>query len=44
MDLADATLVALAEEEGHRRIFTLDSDFHVYRLHGRQRFDVVPGR
>jgi predicted nucleic acid-binding protein len=42
MDLADATLVALAEEQGHRRIFTLDSDFHVYRIHGRQRFEVVP--
>ncbi len=44
MDLADATLVALAEETGQRRIFTLDSDFHVYRLRGRQRFEVVPGR
>jgi predicted nucleic acid-binding protein len=42
MDLADATLVAYAEEHGHRRIFTLDSDFSVYRIHGRQRFDVVP--
>lgn len=42
MDLADATLVALAEEQGHRRIFSLDSDFHIYRIHGRQRFDVVP--
>ena len=42
MDLADATLVAFAEEHGHRRIFTLDSDFTVYRIHGRQRFDVVP--
>jgi uncharacterized protein len=42
MGLADATLVALAEEQGHRRIFTLDSDFHVYRIHGRQRFEVVP--
>jgi predicted nucleic acid-binding protein len=42
MDLADATLVALAEERGYRRIFALDSDFEVYRLHGRQRFDVVP--
>src|ERR1700687_3682380 len=30
MDLADATLVALAEERGERRIFALDSDFHVY--------------
>lgn len=44
MDLADATLVALAEERGARRVFTLDSDFQVYRLHGRQRFEVVPGR
>jgi len=42
MDLADATLVALAEERGERRIFTLDSDFHVYRLHGRQRFEPFP--
>lgn len=42
MDLADATLVALAEERDETRIFTLDSDFHVYRLHGRRNFDVVP--
>ncbi|HET9876831.1 MAG TPA: PIN domain-containing protein [Mycobacterium sp.] len=34
MDLADATLVALAEERGDRRIFTLYTDFQVYRLHG----------
>jgi len=44
MDLADATLVALAEERGERRIFTLDADFQIYRYRGRQRFDVVPGR
>lgn len=43
MDLADATLVALAEERRLKRIFTLDSDFHIYRLHGRQTFDIVPG-
>lgn len=43
MDLADATLVALAEERGDRRMFTLDTDFQVYRLHGRQRFEIVPG-
>jgi predicted nucleic acid-binding protein len=42
MDLADATLVAVAEERGIRRVFTLDSDFQVYRLHGRRRFDLVP--
>lgn len=42
MDLADATLVALAEERGDRRIFTLDGHFHVYRLRGRQRFETIP--
>lgn len=42
MDLADATLVAAAEELGLRRIFTLDTDFHVYRLHGRKAFEIVP--
>lgn len=42
MDLADATLVALAEERGMTRIFTLDSDFYIYRLHGRKRFEVTP--
>lgn len=43
MDLADATLVALAEERGDRRMFTLDSDFRGYRIHGRHRFEIVPG-
>lgn len=42
MDLADATLVALAEERGERQIFTLDSDFGVYRIHGRTRFEIIP--
>ncbi len=42
MDLADATLVALAEERGDRRIFTLDADFHVYRFRGRQLFQTIP--
>lgn len=42
MDLADATLVALAEERGDRRIFTLDADFQIYRFRGRQRFETVP--
>ncbi len=44
MDLADATLVALAEERDTARIFTLDAHFHVYRIRGRKRFDVVPAR
>lgn len=42
MDLADATLVALAEQRGDRRIFTLDADFQIYRIHGRFRFEIVP--
>ena len=42
MDLADATLVALAEVLGQRRIFTLHADFRVYRLLGRKSFEVVP--
>jgi uncharacterized protein len=42
MDLADASLVALAEERGSRTIFTLDADFRSYRLRGRAHFDVVP--
>ena len=44
MDLADATLVALAEERDTRAIFTLDADFHVYRFKGRRRFEAFPAR
>ena len=42
MDLADAALVALAEERDTKRIFTLDADFSIYRLHGRARFELLP--
>jgi predicted nucleic acid-binding protein len=43
MDLADASLVALAEKQGLREIFTLDRrDFTIYRLHGRQSFQLWP--
>ncbi|HZT15173.1 MAG TPA: PIN domain-containing protein [Gaiellaceae bacterium] len=42
MDLADATLVAYAEDHGHRTVFTLDSDFGIYRFRGRQRFETIP--
>jgi hypothetical protein len=42
MDLADASLVAAAETLGLRRIFTLDSDFHFYRIGGSAPFEVVP--
>ncbi len=42
IDLADATLVAFAEELGYETIFTLDADFEIYRLRGRQRFTTIP--
>lgn len=43
MDLADASLVALAEERNLKRVFTLDADFSIYRLHGRGHFELLPG-
>ena len=42
MDLADASLVAAAEALNLTRIFTLDSDFYVYRLNETEVFEVVP--
>ena len=42
MDLADATLVAAAEALGLARVFTLDSDFKVYRWKGKRRFKIFP--
>ena len=43
IDLADASLVALAEAHGHRRIFSLDHDFHIYRLADSTALEVLPG-
>ena len=42
MDLADASLVALAETLNQRLIFTLDSDFQTYRFKSKQAFGVAP--
>jgi predicted nucleic acid-binding protein len=45
MDFADATLVLLAERESVTTIFSIDNnDFETYRIHGRKRFTVIPGR
>jgi len=41
MDLADASLVALAEERGLVRVFTLDRHFRAYRTRGKH-FTVLP--
>lgn len=43
MDLADASLVALAEARGYQRIFSIDSDFYVYRLADGSALEIVPG-
>ena len=42
MDLADASLVALAEERGSTTVLTLDRDFRVYRLPRGKPFTLVP--
>lgn len=42
MDLADASLMAMAETQGLRRIFTLDRDFHVYRFRDGTSVKVFP--
>ena len=42
MDLADVLLVAAAEVSGKQHIFTVDSDFVVYRLLGKQSSDIMP--
>jgi len=42
MDLADASLVAAAEELNQRRIFTLDKHFYAYRIHDQHAFEIIP--
>jgi predicted nucleic acid-binding protein len=42
MDLADATLVALAESRELSTIFTLDSHFRTYSLRGGRHLTVIP--
>lgn len=42
MDLADASLVAAAEEQDLRVVFTLDSDFLIYRFAHGGTFSIVP--
>ncbi len=42
MDLADATLVAAAEAIDVKRVFTLNSQFRIYRFRNRQPFEIIP--
>lgn len=45
MDLADATLVALADSLDILKIFTLDhKDFSIYRFKGKKRFILIPSK
>lgn len=43
MDLAGASLIALAEARGYGRVFSIDSDFYVYRLADGTALEAVPG-
>lgn len=42
MDLADATLVAAAEQLDTDRVFTIDDDFQIYRTKKNRPFTVIP--
>ena len=45
MDFADATLVHLAARESLSLILTIDhDDFETYRIGGRKKFTIFPGR
>jgi predicted nucleic acid-binding protein len=44
MDFADATLVVASEKTGIREIVSLDKDFDIYRLPGKERIRNVYGR
>ena len=39
--LADASLVRLAEISDAPTLLTTDSDFHIYRRHGRQSIPLI---
>jgi len=41
MDFADATLVITAEKTGIRQIISLDKDFNIYRLPGKEQINNI---
>ena len=41
MSLADACLVRMAELQRNSAVFTLDSDFRIYRKHRRQAIELI---
>ncbi len=42
MDMADASLIAVAESASLRLVFTVDRDFYVYRLADASALQVIP--
>jgi predicted nucleic acid-binding protein len=42
MDLADASLVILAEQTGFHTVFTMDQHFRIYLIHDQDPFNIVP--
>ena len=42
MDLANASIIAVAEHLGMRRLFALDRDFYIYRLADGSALELVP--
>jgi hypothetical protein len=42
MDFADASMIAIAESLSIRQIFTLDSDFRIYRLSDKSVLTILP--
>jgi len=42
MDLADASIMAAAEALAARHLFSLDSDFRIYRMSDGSTLDIVP--
>jgi uncharacterized protein len=42
MDVADASLVAVAESRSLRRIFTVDRHFRIYRLRDGSMLEMIP--
>lgn len=43
MHAADASLIAVAETRGYTQVFSVDSDFYVYRLADGTALEVVLG-
>ena len=41
MSLADACLVWMSELMDNAFVFTLDSDFHIYRKNGKQKINLI---